>query len=254
MNILIAEDEPLAAERLTNMLHACDATIKVIAQTDSVQETIQLLANPPEPIDLLLLDIQLADGKSFRILEESKTNIPTIFTTAFDQYAIQAFKFHSIDYLLKPIQKGDLINALEKFKKLNDKTVPVKEEIAQLRFSIEQLSKQYKQRFLVKAGTKLLFIDAIDAAYFFADGKTVYLQSLKDGRKHIVDNTLDQLEGMLDPDNFFRISRKFIVNLKSIIEIRGTNANLEMKLASTTSHELIVSRERATAFKQWLNR
>lgn len=253
MNILIAEDEPLAAERLAALVKRCDADASIVAQTDTVSETIDYLTQGSVKIDLLLLDIQLADGKSFRVLEQTKTTIPIIFTTAFDQYAIQAFKFHSIDYLLKPIQQHELEAAFGKLKKLHQAQTLSMQHVVALRQSFEEFSKRYKQRFVVKTGKKLLFIETHDVAYFFADGKTVYVVSAKDGKKHIIDHSLEELENIIESSQFFRISRKCVVKLTSIAEIRGTHANMEVRLTSPVDQTLSVSRERTTDFKRWLN-
>jgi DNA-binding LytR/AlgR family response regulator len=252
MTIVIAEDEPLAAERLQALVKQTEPNAIVVAMLDSVEETVNYLQTNPAP-DLLLLDIQLADGKSFRVLEQTKTTIPVIFTTAFDQYAIQAFKFHSIDYLLKPIQQHELEAAFGKLKKLHQAQTLSLQHVAALRQSFEEFSRRYKQRFVAKTGNKLVFVDIQDVAYFFADGKTVYVVSAKDGKKHIIDHSLEELENLVDPTQFFRISRKFVVKLTSISEIKGTHANMEVKLTTPANQTLSVSRERATEFKRWLN-
>ncbi len=253
MNILIAEDEPLAAERLAALVKQCNAAATIIAQTDTVSDTIDCIKKELIKIDLLLLDIQLADGKSFRVLEQTKTTIPIIFTTAFDQYAIQAFKFHSIDYLLKPIQQHELQAAFDKLKKMQQPQTVSMQHVAALQKSFEEFSRRYKQRFVAKTGNKLIFIETQDIAYFFADGKTVYAVSTKDGKKHIIDHSLEELENLVGPAQFFRISRKCVVKLTSIAEIRGTHANMEVKLTSPVDQSLTVSRERTTEFKRWLN-
>jgi DNA-binding LytR/AlgR family response regulator len=249
MNILIAEDEPLAAERLALLVQQCIPNVTVLATTDSVSETVETLKNTTP--DLLFLDIQLADGKSFRILEETKSTLPVIFTTAYDEYAIQAFQYHSIDYLLKPVNKEKLSKALQKFSSLKQGVGT--SEIAELKKTLETLGKKYKQRFLVKTGTKLVFIDTTEIALFYADGKTVYLLPVKENKIYIADYTLEQLEEQLPPDLFFRTSRKHIVCLKAIAEVKGTNANLEIRTKEPQAQTLVVSRDRATAFKQWLD-
>ncbi len=252
MKILIAEDEPLASERLIRLLGACVDDFTVFAQTDSISETVSFLKENNKP-DLLLLDIQLADGKSFSILEQTKTDIPVIFTTAYDEYALKAFKFHSVDYLLKPIQQSELKAAIEKFKRTKDTSTNNSVDIHLLKATIDKLGKKYKQRFVAKAGNKLVFLESSEAALFYADGKTVYVIAKGDGKKLLLDATLDELEHLLDPLLFFRISRKFIVAASAITEVKGTVSNMEVKLSVNTGMELSVSRERAAQFKQWLD-
>ncbi|MCZ8353646.1 MAG: LytTR family DNA-binding domain-containing protein [Cyclobacteriaceae bacterium] len=249
MNILIAEDEPLAAERLSQLVQQCLPEAKLVAITDSVSDTIDAMQNSMP--DLLLLDIQLADGKSFRVLEETKTELPVIFTTAYDEYAIQAFQYHSIDYLLKPINKEKLSQALDKYRRLGKSQS--NNEIGLLKKTLESFNKKYKQRFLVKMGQRLVFIETEKIANFYADGKTVYLIPFQENKKYIADYTLEELEQQLPPDLFFRINRKHIINIKSITEVKGNNANLEIKTANPVVQTLVVSRDRATAFKQWLD-
>lgn len=252
MKILIAEDEPLAIERLVRLLHLCADNFSIIAQTDSVSETVSFLKEGNEP-DLLLLDIQLADGKSFSILEQTKTDIPVIFTTAFDEYALKAFKFHSIDYLLKPIQQNELKAALDKFNRTRESKKGASLDILGLKNTLEELNRKYKQRFVAKAGNKLVFIEATGIAFFYAEGKMVYAVAKADGRKLLLDSTLDELENLLDPLLFFRISRKFIVAATAITEVKGNVSNMEVRPSINTDLELIVSRERAAQFKQWLD-
>ncbi len=252
MKILIAEDEPLASERLVRLLHLCADDFTILAQTDSVSETVSLLNNGNQP-DLLLLDIQLADGKSFSILEQTKTEIPVIFTTAFDEYALKAFKFHSIDYLLKPIQQNELKAALEKFNKTKKSESATSIDIVSLKRTLDELNKKYKHRFVAKAGNKLLFIEAPEVAFFYAEGKMVYAVAKADGKKLLLDATLDEIENLLDPLLFFRISRKFIVAASTITEVKGNVSNMEVKPSVATDLELTVSRERAAQFKLWLD-
>ncbi len=254
MKALIIEDEVLAAERLTALLAECDSSIQVIGQLDSIQDVIAYFQSGKNA-DIVFLDIQLADGKSFEIFDKVRIEVPIIFTTAFDQYALQAFKLHSIDYLLKPIEADDLRNAIEKFKKLSVSKFSLNEsEIKALKDLLSQKSQIYKQRILVKAGNKLQYKPTNSVAYFFADGKTVYMIG-KDGRKNMIDHTLEELEQMLNPEHFFRISRKFIVNFEAVTEIKGLiSSRLEVKLNQPLEHELLVSRERVHEFKAWLDR
>lgn len=254
MNVLVAEDEALAAERLIKMIGEYDSSIAVVAQPDSVSDVITFLKSG-KSIDLMFLDIQLADGKSFEIFDSVLTDVPIIFTTAFDQYTLKAFKLHSIDYLLKPVQVEELRNAMDKFKRLKTKSALSNESIESLRELIETKSPSYKQRIVVKAGNKLQFRPAEEVAYFFADGKEAYMVTQKENRKHLVGYTLEELEQLLHPDDFFRISRKFIVRADAIAEVKGTmTTRLEVRLNHNNDHSLTVSRERITDFKKWLDK
>ncbi len=255
MRILIVEDETLAAERLTEMLAKYDSSsIEIVDQLDSIQDVVRFFKSG-KIVDLVLLDIQLADGKSFEIFNHINIDVPIIFTTAYDQYALEAFKLHSIDYLLKPIQYEDLVRALEKFKKLSSGTRLNASEIKALKALLSQSQHAYKQRLLIKSGNKLQYKPVDSAAYFFADGKTVYMVEKHENRKRMLDHTLEELESMLDPKYFFRISRKFIVNFDAITEIKGLiSSKLEVKLSQSCEHDLSVSRERAHEFKAWLDR
>jgi DNA-binding LytR/AlgR family response regulator len=254
MNVFLAEDEALAAERLVKMIGDYDPSIIIAQQSDSVSDVIAFLKSG-KPVDLMFLDIQLADGKSFEIFNALHTDVPIIFTTAYDQYALKAFKLHSIDYLLKPVQKEELAAAIDKFKRLQTKAALTSENIQSLKELIEPKSASFKQRIVVKAGNKLQFRQAEEVSYFFADGKEAYMVTQKENRKHLVGYTLEELEKLLNPDDFFRISRKFIVRADAIAEVKGTmTTRLEVKLSQSIEHSLTVSRERVSDFKKWLDR
>ena len=253
MNVLIAEDEPLAAERLIGLLKECDPGIHVSEQVDSVKDLARFF-EAGNTADLLLLDIQLADGKTFEAFQKVTISTPIIFTTAYDQYAIEAFKHFSIDYLLKPIRKSDLQSAL---KKLNQIRQPW--DSSQFKMVKELLEKQvgqkYKERFLIKSGNKLQYKSADEAAYFFADDKLCYFVTKKENKKFIIDHTLEELEIMLDSRKFFRISRKFLIHIDAIHELKGSvSSRMEVKLFQPCDHDLTVSRDRVQEFKNWLDR
>jgi len=253
MKVLIAEDEQLAAERIQVLLKICAPESVVIEQTDSVEDTIAFFKSG-KTVDLLLLDIQLADGKSFEVFDKISLDVPVIFITAYDQYAIHAFKFHSIDYLLKPIQQEDLQHAIDKFKRHAVPRVLEPLEINAVRDLLSKAQKGYKERFLIKAGNKLQYKLTADVAYFFAEGKEAYLVTKKENRKYLIDQTLEELEAVVDPGVFFRISRKHIVCIDSIAEVKGlVSTRLEVKLNQACEHELSVSRDRAQSFKTWLD-
>lgn len=252
MRAIVVEDEELAAERLIQMIQSIDSSINVVAHFDSISDTVAFLQNQQAP-DLLFLDIQLADGRSFEIFEKTTVDVPIIFTTAYDQYTLNAFKLNSVDYLLKPVQKDDLRKALDKFKKVIRKGLNAN-EIDVLKEIIRANGHSYKHRLVIKAGNKIQFKPTEDVGYFFADGKEAYMVSRKENRKYLVSYTLEELENILDPKEFFRISRKFIVRADAIMEVKGLiSSKLEVKLSQPTEHELAVSRERAHEFKKWLD-
>jgi DNA-binding LytR/AlgR family response regulator len=252
MKALVIEDEALAAERLVVLVQAIDPSIEVAAQLDTITDTVQYLKTN-EPPDVIFLDIQLADGKSFEIFERVSVEAPIIFTTAYDQFTLKAFKFNSIDYLLKPVQPEDLRVALDKLKRLKRKGLNAN-ELEALKEIIKQKTQPFKQRLVIKAGNKIQFRNADEVAYFFADGKEAYLVTGKENRKYLIGYTLEELENILNPAEFFRISRKFIVRADAIIEVKGLmSTKLEIKLNQPTEHELVVSRERAAEFKKWLD-
>jgi DNA-binding LytR/AlgR family response regulator len=252
MKVIIAEDEQLAAERLEQLVLDYDPLIHIVARYDSVEELVTFFQK--NTIDLLFLDIQLADGKSFELFEKVAVTAPIIFTTAYDQYALQAFKHYSIDYLLKPIQPTELNFALDKFKKLQ-----AEKGLSSSQWSVlKELSKisqtSYKQRFLVRSGNKLLYKSVDDIAYFYADGKLAYMVTAKENRKHLIDNTLEELESMLEPKSFFRISRKFIINIEAVAEVKGSvSTKMEVFLHQKTDLDMSVSRDKISDFKKWLD-
>ena len=255
MEAVIIEDEIEAAERLTSLIKDCDPSIKVVQQIDSVQDIISYFSSSRQP-DLVFMDIQLADGKSIEIFDKVRIESPIIFTTAFDQYALQAFKQHSIDYLLKPIQAVELHSAIEKARKVYHTSTRLTEsDIKALKELIGSSNNKYKQRLLIKSGNKLQYKPIDTVAFFFADGKNVYLVGKGDGKKALIDHTLEELEDMLNPEHFFRISRKYILNFDAVQEIKGLiSSKLQVRLNQPCEQELIVSRERIHDFKCWLDR
>lgn len=254
MNVVIAEDEPLAAERLAELLKECDPSVCITDQVDTVDGLVQLFKQG-QSTDLLLLDIQLADGKSFEAFQKTQITTPIIFTTAYDQYAMQAFKHFSVDYLLKPIQKEDLFRALEKFRRISKPVIISNDALRTLNTLLQKNARNFRERFISKAGNKLQFKTAQEASYFYADGKATYLVTKKENRKYLIEHTLEELETSLDPTHFFRISRKFILSAESISEVKGLmSTRLEVKLNQPCDQELLVSRDRSKSFKNWLDR
>ncbi len=249
MKVIIVEDERLSAEHLSLLLQKVDSTIKVIGQFDTVKGTIAAFKSGMSA-DLIFMDIHLADGNSFELFSQIQIDIPIIFTTAFDNYAIQAFKQNSIDYLLKPIGLQDVQIALEKYKKLQN--VTNHQLIENITSAYQQLNKQYKNRFLVKAGTVINTIQTEDIHYFETRESLSFLVTPK-GR-YPIDYTLDELETMLQPKDFFRINRKVIMNIKFIEKVESYfNGRLCINSKLLEGDERIVSRERVNDFKKWLD-
>ena len=252
MKILLIEDERPAALQLQKLLAKAAPEAQVLSTIDSVEDSVAWLQENSAP-DLIFMDIQLADGLSFDIFRQMEVSAPVIFTTAFDQYAVQAFKVNSIDYLLKPVQPEELQAALQKFRERQPQSPPLSPELLQqLLRSVQQ--PQYKERFLVKSGQSLLYIPVEEAAYFYAeDGLNFLLTENK--KRYPIDYTLDQLESELDPGRFHRISRKFIVGLPAIHKIHPYfNHRLKLDLRPPFEGEVIVSRDRVSEFKAWLDR
>ncbi|MCU0450354.1 MAG: LytTR family DNA-binding domain-containing protein [Bernardetiaceae bacterium] len=252
MRTLIVEDEPLAAERLNLMLNRYDPGQEVLATTDSVEDTVRWLLQNEAP-DLLLMDIHLADGLCFNIFKHVEVACPVIFTTSYDRYAIQAFQVHSIDYLLKPINYQGLAHALEKWQNLRKHYPTLQaQQIGELSSAVLQKPKTYKTRLLIKFGDHLHYKNLSDTAYFYADGKTVYLVG-HDARRFVVEYTLEELEEMLDPTQFFRLNRKIIAQIEGIKDVRILpNSRYRVLLKPPTDDELFVSRDRWASFKEWL--
>lgn len=254
MNVLIVEDEALAAERLITLLEKSGEKFTVQGILESIEETVSFF-KAGNTTELLFLDIELADGKSFEIFNQVKVTAPIIFTTAYDQYALQAFKHFSIDYLLKPVRQEDLEKAIDKWKRISERPVKWDDQLSQLKDWLRSENQKPKERLLVKSGNKLQYKPTEEVAYFIADGKEVYIFTLGENKKFLIDYTLEELEKQLDKEKFFRISRKAIVNANAIAEIKGLiSTRLEVKLNQPCPHELSISRDRSAAFKSWLDR
>lgn len=259
MKVLIIEDEELAVKKLQKTLASVDATAQVVGVADSIRSSVSWLQENPSP-DLILMDIELADGQSFEIFDKVEVKSTVIFTTSYDEYALKAFKVNSIDYLLKPIQKEDLQAALEKLKGLkslygNNNASPslnVDSLVKELQQKLQP--KEYRKRFLVKHAQKLVSVDVEEIAYFYSDGRLNFFKT-NDNRKFVVDYTMDDLEEMLDPEQFFRISRAFYVSVNSIDQIHDYFGNrLLLNLKPAVDKEAVVSREKVTDFKKWMGK
>ncbi len=244
MKVVIIEDEIYSAEKLIHQLHKIDSSIEILSVLPSVQKCFEWFQSHPEP-DLIFSDIQLEDQNSFEFFRQFKVHAPIIYTTAFDQYAIQAFKQNSIDYLLKPIDIDDLKVALEKYTQLEFRNF--------LKMKNSNSPKtEYKERFLVKKGNQLVIVKTEEISFFKSEQKITFLVTF-DNQKLIVDQTLDQLSQALDPKKFFRISRSRLISIESIHKIHPHfNNRLRLDLNPVDDEEVFVSRERVQNFKDWL--
>ncbi|TRX42895.1 LytR/AlgR family response regulator transcription factor [Flavobacterium restrictum] len=250
MKVVIIEDEKLSAEHLTVLLQKIDPSITVIKYFDTIKTSVTAFKEGLTA-DLIFMDIHLADGNSFEIFNQIALEIPVVFTTAFDNYAIQAFKQNSIDYLLKPIALQDLQFAVEKFKKQQQSGN--KDLISSIATAYQQLNKEYKTRFLVKSGQTIDTIKIEEIHHFETKESLSFLVTNK-GNHHLIDYTLDQLETMLQPKNFFRINRKIILNIQSIEKVSTYfNSRLSIATKFLNTDSRIVSRERVNDFKKWLD-
>jgi DNA-binding LytR/AlgR family response regulator len=252
MKVIIIEDEKLAVERLELLLRQIEPTVQIVAALESVEQGVRLFRESTVTADLLLLDIHLADGSAFEIFRQVEIRIPIVFTTAYDQYAVEAFKVLSIDYLLKPIIREDLAKAIEKMRVLrNTPSLPLpryQEPGSQAPFP----RSGYKNRLLGQVGPKLFFINTSDIALLSADNRIVHLITM-DNAKYLVDHTLEELEQELDPTSFFRVNRSMIVNAAAVAQIKPfINHRLRLMLKNQVEGEdVIVSRDRVTGFKKW---
>jgi len=250
MKLLLVEDEPQAVERLQYLLRSVRPDATILAVTDSVGTTVDWLNVNPAP-DLILLDIHLADGLSFEIFEVVKVTSPVIFTTAYDEYALKAFKVNSIDYLLKPVDEPGLQAAFSKMENLQSAgTAVVTERIAE---AFRQMRRRFKERFLVNVGERLISVPASEILFFVSEDKATYLHT-QEHRNLLIDFALDVLESHLDPEVFFRINRKYIVSRNAIQDMRShSNSRIRLVLSGTTDTDIIVARERVADFRAWLD-
>ena len=247
MNVIIIEDELPAIQKLSDYLHKYDATIDIIHTCESIESAVKILGQLTVEVHLIFMDIQLSDGLSFEIMEQIDIQYPIIFTTAYDEYAIDAFKLNSIDYLLKPISYTALSSSLKKYKRLSMPQVNSIKSVIQ-----EFKKKKYKDRFLVKLGNKINTISINDVAVIYAEGRTVYLITTQ-AQKFIIDYKIEQLTDILNPAIFNRINRSAIIQIKAIKEIiMYSNSRLKIEPTVSIQKELIVSREKVNEFKSWL--
>ncbi|MEP6647280.1 MAG: LytTR family DNA-binding domain-containing protein [Saprospiraceae bacterium] len=248
MKILIIEDEQAAVRRLQKLLNDIDPKIEVIGALSSIDSSVEWLQQHPAP-DMILMDIHLADGSSFDIFEKVSVSPPVIFVTAYDEYALKAFKVNAIDYLLKPIKENELKSALQKISKRQDK----KDEGADLIQRLQDAGFIHKsKRLLVRMGQSIKLIDLDNVAYFYSKDK-ISFAVLAGNKRYPLDQSLDQIEQMIDPIHFFRINRQFIVKMSSIEEmVTYSKSRVKLKLLPATDEDTIVSKERSPEFKKWL--
>ena len=254
MKALIVEDENLAAKRLNTLITELRPNWEVAKRTDSIEDTVDYLKE--DDVDVIFIDIQLSDGVSFEIFNRVEVTSPVIFTTAYDEYAIKAFKVNSVDYLLKPLDKGELKIAIEKFESGIKENVKPQQSYDPLLMQslLQQLTTNYKERFVIKIGEHIKTVGVGTVLYFISQDKVTYLVS-NDGKRYIVDFTLDRVEEMLDPKMFYRINRKMIIHDQSIEDIVSfSNSRLKLFLSHCDNNDTIVARERVSHFKEWLDR
>lgn len=249
MRVVIIEDEQLAAEKLEAQIREMDPDMEIVAVLESVEEAVNWLAEKPSP-DLIFMDIQLEDGISFEIFDAVEINVPVIFTTAFDEYAIRAFKVNSVDYLLKPISDEELKAALKKYKSRYQGEA-ITNQVARV---MEQIARKYKTRFFIKVGTRFQTVRVSEICCFFVEERNTFLRTSA-GKAYDLDQSLEQLQTMIDPEQFFRINRNYIVNINCINEVVAYSTNrLKIGLSSGFDDALVVSRDRVSEFKQWMDK
>lgn len=247
MKVVIVEDEALAAEKLGNLLEKVAPEDQILATIESVEEAVEWFSQNPAP-DLIFMDIQLDDGISFEIFDAIKLEVPVIFTTAYNEYAIRAFKVNSVDYLLKPIEEEALAAAIGKFRKFSQQPVDFEKRIAGV---LSQFREKYKSRFFVKTGQRFQSITVEKVSCFFVAERFTFLKT-QEGKTCDLDYSLDQLQKLVDPGMFFRVNRNFLVNINAIDEIISYSTNrLKLKVAK---EEIIVSRDNVAEFKLWMDR
>lgn len=251
MNVLIFEDEKLASERLVELLQEIRPSMKVVNSIKSVEAGVLWLQNNEQP-DLIISDIQLLDGTSFEIFSEVKISCPVIFTTAYDQYAIKAFEVNSVDYLLKPIQAAKLESAIEKFESKNQ-SGGQSIDIDQIKSLLTAPAQEYKSRFLVKVGQRIRAVPIEKVAYFYSRDKLTYIVTFEN-QKFPIDQTLEEIDGLVNPKDFFRVNRKFVVHFNAVADIHPYfKGRVKLGLSPDIDEEIVVSSEKTPVFKRWLD-
>ena len=254
MKVLIIEDENTAVRRLKRLLTECDPAIEIIDCLDSIKGAVKWFQNNEAP-DLVFLDIQLSDGVSFRIFDQVTIQVPIIFCTAYDQYALQAFKVNSVDYLLKPVEKEDLQQSLGKFENLKNqyKANASAVDVQELLKAFQEPKKETKGRFLAKVGKKFFFVPIEKVAYFYTEHKIVKIVTTEH-KTYPIDHPLDELESLVSPETFFRVNRQYLISTHCIDNIENDYGQLMVKLnCPANAPAIAVSRDRAQTFKSWLS-
>lgn len=252
MKILILEDENLASEKLEKSLLELEPGAEIVAILPSITAAVEWLLNNPHP-DLILTDIRLLDGLCFEIFNQVKIEKPVIFTTAFDQYAIKAFEVNSIDYLLKPVQKEKLKHSLDKLRNLAHKSTSAPVDYKEVVKFLKSSQPDYKSRFMVRLGQKIVAVPAEKIAYFFSEHKLTFIVT-RDGKRLPIDQPLDELTDMLDPRAFFRINRQYIVTFDAIAEIHPYfKGRIKLLLNPKSEEDVVISSERTPEFKKWID-
>lgn len=253
IKVLIFEDEKYAADQIADLLLQYNSETEILDVIDTVERGVKWFRENTKP-DIILMDIQLSDGNSFEIFEYVKINSPVIFTTAYDEFAIKAFKVNSIDYILKPIDFSDLSRALDKFMSLNyqSETESLNRLQKQINNLVELAPKQYRQRFLINIADKLDIVDTCDILYFYIEENSVFLNTISN-KAYGLDYSLEKVQQLLDPNMFFRINRKYVIHLKSIEKMSAySQYRIKLILKNCNDNDIVVSRERVKGFKKWL--
>jgi two-component system response regulator LytT len=252
MKVLILEDEKLASDKLEKALLEIEPEAQIQARLKTISAAVDWLKNNPHP-DLILSDIRLLDGLCFEIFQQVEVQKPVIFTTAYDQYALKAFEVNSIDYLLKPIQKEKLKQSLEKLRNIARKPSPPAVNYQEVLKLLRSSSSEYKSRFMVRLGQKIIALPADKIAYFFSENKLTYIVT-KEGKRYPIDQPLDELIDLLDPRTFFKINRQYIITFESIAEIHPYfKGRIKLLLQPKGDEEVIISSERTPEFKKWID-
>lgn len=254
MKVVIIEDEFLTAQRLDNLLNQYDPTMEIMAILPSVEESIKWFKSNPDP-DLVFMDIHLEDGQSFSIFETINLDVPVIFTTAYDEYMVKAFKVNSVDYLMKPVNLEELTSAIDKFKRVHGEHYETETEgLEALLRNMQKNENEYKERFLISVGSRLKTIEIEKVNYFYSVDKITFLVT-KDNQRLPVEQSLDKLFGQLDPKKFFRLNRQMVVGLPAIENIHVyPKSKLKIDLQPAMKEDVFVSIDRVTEFKNWLGK
>lgn len=255
MKVLIIEDEPFAQQELIRLLEKSEPAAEVLAAIDSVEESVEWFEEGGD-CDLVFMDIQLSDGLSFEIFSRTEVKAPVIFTTAYDEYALKAFRVNSIDYLLKPVEEQELRRSLAKFRRWQGRSAesPVALTQGQLQEILGLYRPVYKSRLVVRLGDNIRHIGAEHIAYFFSEDKVTFLMT-DDGKRYILNHTLEQIEQFMDPRKFHRLNRKYLANIKAIGSIdRYFNSRLKIELSPPAEDDVLVSRAKVAGFLSWLER